>query len=236
MLRASPPHTHARTTAGRVGRPQGLPVLQRAGSPAPPSRPATSSGVELPDLQTSKGARCQVLNAPLPISTNITARALTSFSAGERMPLGRQQRFSAQSVPPLRDAQNRKLEAAPIAIIHPAAAPTAAGSGDPSEVFPVNACRFARRAAFARASQFMAGRVGRPSGLPAPQGPVRQPRRQARHPSSGDERQASSIPVEASCQVLKAGIAPRRIHLRQHRNRRRPRHPTQAGSPRTAPT
>ncbi len=134
-------------------------------------------------------------------------------------------------------AENRNLEGAPIAIIGPLSHQRQPGLA----IRPRNTQR-RRTAADAVASvharaSFMAGRVGRPSGLPVffgdrfaspAVGPATLVWRRSGEPPA--------TPKRPSCQATKAGTAPRLTHLHPNHPPTRPRHPTQVRSPKTAPT
>ena len=130
-------------------------------------------------------------------------------------------------------AQNRKLEAAPIAIIHSAAAPTAAGFGDLHWwLWRDDASRIG--SAHPRTHYGgPGGETARSAGAPESRfaSPAVRPAT-----SSGDELPGLQPPLEALCQIVQAGTAPRRTHLHLQHPPTRLRRPTQADSPKIAST
>ena len=89
-----------------------------------------------------------------------------------------------------------------------AAAPTAAGSGDPTWQYQRRRTPAAAVSSGCARACPMAGRVGRPSGLPASLGSVRQPRRRARHPRLATRWRASINPREAVMTASHSGHRP----------------------------
>jgi len=104
--------------------------------------------------------------------------------------------------------KNQIFPAALVAIIAPAAAPTAAGSGDLTWQYQRRRTPAAADSSGCTRACPMAGRVGRPSGLPASLGSVRQPRRRARHPRLATRWRASINPREAVMTASHSGPRP----------------------------